>query len=137
MEHIIPMLDGNSTMKQSDFQQAKVHLKFREAVLSRHGTQGPATFCRNKTQTPIDGLWVSQGLVFTRSGYLHYDSIFPGLEHRCLWMDISFSSAFGHNMPAIVSKWFGSSSKQFPDGTKMRLVPPFQTILSNSHTSVA
>jgi hypothetical protein len=36
-----------------------------------------------------------------------------------------------------LSKWFGSSSKQFPDGTKMRLVPPFQTILSNSHTSVA
>ncbi len=29
-----------------------------------------------------------------------------------------------------LSKWFGSSSKNFPDGTKMRLVPPFNTVLS-------
>jgi hypothetical protein len=27
-------------------------------------------------------------------------------------------------------KWYGSASKIFPDGTKMRLVPPFNTILS-------
>jgi hypothetical protein len=29
-----------------------------------------------------------------------------------------------------LSKWFGSTSKRFPDGTKMRLVPPFNTVLS-------
>ena len=29
-----------------------------------------------------------------------------------------------------LSKWYGSASKRFPDGTKMRLVPPFNTILS-------
>jgi hypothetical protein len=32
-----------------------------------------------------------------------------------------------------LSKWFGSSSKSFPDGTKMRLVPPFNTILSSGN----
>jgi hypothetical protein len=29
-----------------------------------------------------------------------------------------------------LSKWYGANSKKFPDGTKMRLVPPFNTILS-------
>jgi hypothetical protein len=32
-----------------------------------------------------------------------------------------------------LSKWYGSSSKSFPDGTKMRLVPPFYTILSSGN----
>lgn len=36
------------------------------------------------------------------SGYLDYDSIVPGLEHLCIWTDISFISAFGHIMLAVV-----------------------------------
>jgi hypothetical protein len=32
-----------------------------------------------------------------------------------------------------LSKWYGSQSKQFPDGSKMRLVPPFNTILSQGN----
>ncbi len=32
-----------------------------------------------------------------------------------------------------LSKWYGSHSKHFPDGSKMRLVPPFNTILSQGN----
>jgi hypothetical protein len=32
-----------------------------------------------------------------------------------------------------LSKWYRSSSQLFPDGTKLRLVPPFNSILSYSH----
>lgn len=32
-----------------------------------------------------------------------------------------------------LSKWYGSASKRFPNGTKMRLVPPFNTILSSGN----
>ncbi len=35
-----------------------------------------------------------------------------------------------HNIRQKLSTWYGSSSKSFPDGTTMRLVPPFITILS-------
>jgi hypothetical protein len=44
--------------------------------------------------------------------------------------------AAAHRAAAIrhkLSMWYGSKSKVFPDGTKMRIVPPFQTILSYSH----
>jgi hypothetical protein len=32
-----------------------------------------------------------------------------------------------------LSRWYGSASKRFPDDTKMRLVPPFNTILSSGN----
>ncbi len=32
-----------------------------------------------------------------------------------------------------LSTWYGSSAKTFPDGTKMRLVPPFSSILSSTN----
>lgn len=34
-----------------------------------------------------------------------------------------------------LSKWYGTGSNNFPDGTTMRLVPPFQSIISFSHKS--
>jgi hypothetical protein len=60
------------------------------------------TFMRNNARTPIDGIWLSKGLLSTFSGYLDYDSIKPGAEHRCLWTDITFNQAFGHNIPPFV-----------------------------------
>jgi hypothetical protein len=100
--YIILMLDSNSNMRQSDLQLALGALHLREAILSRHGDLGPEKFHRNKNRTPIDGIWVSSGLVIEQCGYLHYDSIFTGAEHCCLWVELSFISTFGHNMPAIV-----------------------------------
>jgi hypothetical protein len=32
-----------------------------------------------------------------------------------------------------LSKWYGTGKSDFPDGTKMRFVPPFQTIISYTH----
>jgi hypothetical protein len=32
-----------------------------------------------------------------------------------------------------LSKWYGSTSKHYPNDTKMRLVPPFNTILSQGN----
>lgn len=34
-----------------------------------------------------------------------------------------------------LSAWYGTGSNNFPDGTTMRLVPPFQSIISFSHKS--
>jgi hypothetical protein len=98
-EHIILMLDGNTNMKQSHLCDTLGVLGFKEAI--RHGTSGLETFCSNKNKTPIDGIWVSHHAVFAHSGYLDYDSIIPGGDHCCLWMDLSFVMTSGHNMPAI------------------------------------
>jgi hypothetical protein len=103
-EHIILLMDGNTSMKRSDLHGSFGTFGLKEAVLSRHGIAGPETFHRNKTRTPIDGIWVSQSLVIECSGYLDYDSVILGVDHCCLWIDLSFTAAFGHNMPSQDTK---------------------------------
>lgn len=98
-DNIILMLDGNSNMKQSDLTSALKQLDLEEAILERHGLNGPATQKRNTTSTPIDGIWKTPGIEIEHGGYFGYDEVFPNTDHRCLWIDVSFVSAFGHVLP--------------------------------------
>ncbi len=45
---------------------------------------------------------MSQGLNILRGGYLSFDQLFLGTDHRGIWVDVSFVTAFGHTMPPIV-----------------------------------
>ena len=101
-DNIILLLDGNTDMKNSDLQKALEFCQLREVILEKHGVHGPSTYRRNNTNTPIDGIWATPGIVIQEGGYFEYDSVFINTDHRCLWIDISFISAFGHNMPHIV-----------------------------------
>jgi len=102
-DHIILLIDGNSSMKASDLCTALQRVSLREVILDRHGLQGPATHKRNSTGTPIDGIWMSPGLSIEKGGYFAYDEVLPS-DHRCLWVDITFMSAFGHNMAPITKR---------------------------------
>ncbi|MFN9980866.1 MAG: hypothetical protein ACK53Y_13155, partial [bacterium] len=93
------MLDGNSDMRNSDLSKALENLELEEAILGRHGKQGPATHKRNSNGIPIDGIWITPGIVIEKGGYCEYDEVFQNTDHRCLWIDVSFSIAFGHNLP--------------------------------------
>jgi len=99
-DHIILLIDGNSNMKSSDLSKALKQMSLQEAILARHGKNGPATHKRNATNSPIDGIWLSPGLQIVKGGYFEYDEVFPS-DHRCLWVDLSFLTAFGHNMPPL------------------------------------
>ncbi len=99
-DHIIVLMDGNSNMKQSDLSKALTHLSLQKAIIGRHGSEGPATHKRNAMSSPIDGIWISPGLEISKGGYFHYDQVIPS-DHRCLWVDLSFMTAFGHNMPPL------------------------------------
>jgi hypothetical protein len=41
-------------------------------------------------------------MVITKGGYLPYEAVITSTNHCCLWIDISFESKFGHNMPSII-----------------------------------
>jgi hypothetical protein len=101
-DSIILMIDGNSNMRQGDLKSAFESCTLKEVILKKHGLDGPATFRRNNTMTPIDGIWSSPSIEIKACGYFDYDDVFPNTDHRCLWADITFVNAFGHNMPAIV-----------------------------------
>jgi hypothetical protein len=98
-DNIILLLDGDCSMKNSDLVVAFQNLALVEAILEKHGVNGPATHKRNTTSTPIDGIWKTPGISIEKGGFLGYDEVFQGTDHRCLWIDVSFSTAFGHVMP--------------------------------------
>ncbi len=50
----------------------------------------------------MDGLWISSGLSIIKGGYLNYDEVVPNTDQRCLWIDVSFSAAFGHTTHNII-----------------------------------
>ena len=100
-DHIILLIDGNTNMKQSDLKSALEECSLQEAIMKRHGLNGPSTFRRNTTNNPIDGIWTSPNIDISTGGYFAYDSVFLNTDHRCLWIDITFVTAFGHNMPII------------------------------------
>jgi hypothetical protein len=63
----------------------------------------PSTYRQNTTNTPIDGIWTSRGLEIITGGYFGMDEVIPSTDHRCLWIDISQSIAFGQGgMPPII-----------------------------------
>ena len=95
-------IDGNSSMISSNLAIAFSSCSIREVLLEKYGINGPSTFIRNKTRTPIDGIWASPGIDILAGGYFTYDEVISGTDHRCLWIDLSFANAFGHNMPPIV-----------------------------------
>jgi hypothetical protein len=102
-DHIILLINGNSSMKAGDLCMALQRVSLREVIIDRHGLQGPATHKRNSTGTPIDGIWMSPGLSIEKGGYFAYDEVIPS-DHRCLWVDITFVSAFGHDMAPITKR---------------------------------
>ncbi len=89
-------------MKNSDLKMALENLTLNEVLLKKHGLNGPSTFRRNNSKHPIDGIWASPNICLKAGGYFAYDDVFLNTDHRCLWLDISFENAFGHNMPAII-----------------------------------
>jgi hypothetical protein len=95
------MLDGNSDMRDSPLATALKNCSLTEVLLHRHGISGPSTFRRNQTRTPIDGIWASPGISILAGGYLDFDQLLTGADHRTLWIDVSLINAFRHVMPAI------------------------------------
>jgi hypothetical protein len=55
-------------------------------------------------KAPIDSIWATQGIQIERSGCFPYDQGFANTDHRCMWVDITYTTAFGHNMAPLHKK---------------------------------
>ena len=67
-------------------------LGLQEAILQNNADiDYPATFSRNTTATPIDGVWASPALDILQSGYTAYGV----WDHRGAWIDVDSTTLFG------------------------------------------
>ena len=97
-DQVIIGLDANEDVRNGDFSRKLARLGLTETITAQHGNCTPATYKRGSI--PIDGLYVSSTLRGLQCGYLAFEEQF---DHRCLWMDIPLTIAFGHSIPAIVT----------------------------------
>jgi len=81
-ENIILLLDGNSDMRHSPLALALSKCSLSEIILGKHGLEGPSTYQRNQTRTPIDGIWASPRTSMLAGGYLDYEQIFLAADHK-------------------------------------------------------
>lgn len=100
-DHIVLLIDANSNMKLSDISSKFQELSLQEAILTKHGMSGPST-SGEILLILLLMVFGSPGLQVQACGYTGYDTIFPNMDHRCLWVDLLCKQAFGHKMPAIV-----------------------------------
>jgi hypothetical protein len=101
-DHIILLLDGNSDMHKGPLAVSLSECNLREVLLDKYGLNAPSTYRRNQTPTPIDGIWASPNVNIEGGGYFLFDEVFQDMGHKCLWIDVTYINAFGHNMPPIV-----------------------------------
>ena len=100
--HIILGIDANEDVRNGTLARQLLTLGLQEAVTTRHRHNSPpATQNRNRSRTPIDGLWTSRSLEVVKAGYLAFGGGCPS-DHRALWIDVSTSSILGHRPPRLL-----------------------------------
>jgi hypothetical protein len=76
-------------------------LGMREAIIELHGNlPATSTFARNQQEVPIDGIFVTPTICLQGGGYFPFGEG-PGNDHRALWLDLSYQTAFGHAPPPM------------------------------------
>ncbi len=75
--------------------------QLRDLILDRHRSNAPSMYHRNNNKVLIDGIWVTPGIYIMSGGYFGFDKVFSNKDHHPLWINITYVTAFGHNMPPI------------------------------------
>jgi hypothetical protein len=86
---IVLGMDMNDDVRDADNVKHLKALKLTEVIMHKHGHAGPNT--HEFGSTPINRLFVSDGLLDSQCGYLPYV-----LDHRLLWIDLDLETTFGY-----------------------------------------
>ena len=100
-EQVVVMLDANSDVRDGDVNQTFSALGMHE-VFPEFNADLPSTstFARNLKGVPINAILETPTVTLQAGGYLGFGKG-PGLDDRCLWMDISYQTAFGYSPPPM------------------------------------
>jgi hypothetical protein len=86
---IVLGMDMNDDVRDAANVQHLKALRLTEVITHKHGRNGPNT--HEFGSKPIDGLFVSDGLLDAPCGYLPF--VF---DHRLLWIDLDLETTFGY-----------------------------------------
>ena len=72
----------------------------REVLLTCHGQNAPPT--TDNGSAVIDGIWATPSIGIEHGGYLAGREALPRTNHRCLWVDVTYETLYGHKIPPVV-----------------------------------
>jgi hypothetical protein len=87
-DHVVVAMDMNEDVRDHNAVRYLRKLGLTEVITHRHGPTAPRT-C-NRGSTPIDGIFVTAGLLDSKCGYLSVAH-----DHRRLWLDLDIDQIFG------------------------------------------
>jgi hypothetical protein len=121
-DQLVLGMDANEDVQTGQTSKFARTLGLREVILEKHShSSPPATYNRNQSRQPIDGIFTSSSIKILAGGYKEFDNACPS-DHWALWIDISYANVFGHdtqnighaairklksNDPRLVSKYNG------------------------------
>jgi hypothetical protein len=96
-EQIILGMDLNEDTRSPTISFWREKWTMVEPLAQLYGTPNIATCRSNLTQTPIDTVWTTAGLVVNSGGMTGFGSLDLGsADHRLLWIDLNKESMFGY-----------------------------------------
>lgn len=98
-EQIIVMMDCNEDVRCEFIKSTFARIGLREAITENREGAADATYHRNTTRTPIDGIFMSESLFLQAGGYLPFGYL-PS-DHRAIYIDILITNAFGFRIRDI------------------------------------
>ena len=99
-DQIILGLDANEDINGATIRDWIGSWGLVDAVTQTHPTLEPVATCnKNRTNIPIDGIWISPSLRVKAAGMTGFGEVFSDTDPRMLWMDINVESLFGFHAP--------------------------------------
>ena len=99
-EQLIVALDANEDLRSGPVATAFQARNLWEVLLTRHGRNAPPT--TDNGSAVIDGIWATPSIGIECGGYLAGGEALPRTNHRCLWIDGTYETLYGHAIPPIV-----------------------------------
>ena len=91
--------DWNMDVRKENFLQGFTDRNLIPSNITRHGRDGPGTYCRGNL--PIDEIFISTSIKITACGYLPNGE--AAGDHRPIWIDICKTTALGTKLNDIAS----------------------------------
>ena len=98
-DHVVLVIDANEDVRSGAVKRIMDSVGMRDGILDLHRDLSPPETCnKNHSRVPIDAMCVSHGIQLSAGGYSGY-GVVADSDHRCLWMDIPYTSILGFNPP--------------------------------------
>ena len=98
-EQIILMMDCNEDVRCEEMQEMMHSMGLREVITENRPADAQATHHNNRSNIPIDGIFMSASLTMLRGGYLPFG--FFDSDHRAIWIDVTNANLFGFHIKDV------------------------------------